>query len=134
MDREDLLQEILLAIHKAGHTYNTERPFKAWMFAVASHKVNDYLRSHYRKGIEVDFEEIEPTFADNVTYEPPHGELLDEMLGILPEKQQRIVRMIKIEGHSINHTATILKMSIPAVKVAAHRAYKALIARHRKEN
>ena len=34
-DVEDVVQNILLSIHRAGHTYDTQRPFKIWMFAIA---------------------------------------------------------------------------------------------------
>ena len=60
LDTEDILQETLIAIHKSSHTYNTDRPFKNWMFAIANYKVKDYLRVYYRKKTleHIDFEKI----------------------------------------------------------------------------
>ena len=41
---EDCLQESLLAIHKARHTYDGQRAFRPWLFAIVRHKTIDYLR------------------------------------------------------------------------------------------
>lgn len=134
-DNQDVLQEVLLAIHKASHTYNTDRPFKPWMFAIADFKVKDYLRAHYRKNAHthVDFDEAENLIADPVTLGPSSGEQLHEALSVLPEKQQTIVRLMKIEGYTASEVASQMDMSESAVKVSAHRAYKILKEKHSKE-
>ncbi len=46
-EAEDVLQEILISIHKARHTYDGMRPYKPWMFAIAKFRLKDYLRVHY---------------------------------------------------------------------------------------
>ncbi|PIR38817.1 MAG: RNA polymerase subunit sigma-24 [Alphaproteobacteria bacterium CG11_big_fil_rev_8_21_14_0_20_39_49] len=134
-DHDDILQEALLGIHRASHTYNTDRPFTNWMFAIADHKVKDYLRAHYRRKAlkEVDFENIEDFIAAPVTSEAPPSEVLNELLDKLPEKQRRIVYMMKIEGYSAQQVAKTMDMSVSNVKVTAHRAYKILIANGQKK-
>ena len=128
-DNEDILQEILLAIHSSSHTYNTERSFTNWMFAIASYKVTDFLRKTYRKKslIEVDFEKVQNCITYDVTKDTPPNESLTELLNILPERQRKILHLMKIEGHSVKQIAILMKMSVSAVKVSAHRAYKVLI-------
>lgn len=44
---DELLQEILLSIHKARHTYDGNRPYKPWVYAIAKFRLQDYLRAHY---------------------------------------------------------------------------------------
>ena len=44
---DDLLQEILLSIHKARHTYDGNRPYKPWAYAIAKFRLQDHLRAHY---------------------------------------------------------------------------------------
>ncbi|HEY8887543.1 MAG TPA: sigma factor, partial [Gallionella sp.] len=44
---DDLLQEILISIHKARHTYDGNRPYKPWVYAIARFRLQDYLRTHY---------------------------------------------------------------------------------------
>jgi|CXWL01.1.fsa_nt_gi RNA polymerase sigma-70 factor (ECF subfamily) len=134
VDNEDLLQDILFAVHRSSHTYNTDRQFKAWMFAIADYKLKDYLRSLYRKATltKVDFADVEHILTNDVTDTRSSSELLDEVLEVLPDKQQKIVRMMKIEGNSVEKVALAMNMSQSAVKVSAHRAYKLLIARGKK--
>lgn len=48
-DVEDLVQETLMAIHQKRHTYDTQQPFTAWVFAIARYKWIDHLRVHGRR-------------------------------------------------------------------------------------
>src|ERR1700722_17430853 len=47
-DIEDLVQEILLAIHNGRHTYRAEEPLTAWIHAIARYKLTDYFRGRAR--------------------------------------------------------------------------------------
>ena len=48
-DVEDLVQESLIAIHSRRASYDTQRPFTAWLHAIARYKLADHLRAHYRR-------------------------------------------------------------------------------------
>jgi RNA polymerase sigma-70 factor (ECF subfamily) len=41
---EDCVQECLLAIHLARHSYDPRRAFRPWMFAIVRHRAIDVLR------------------------------------------------------------------------------------------
>ena len=128
-DTEDVVQNILLSIHRASHTYDSNRPFKIWMFAIARHRLNDYLRQAYKKGEfpNISLEDLtQEISAADVTNEGDRREYLNSLLNKLPEKQKKIVIMMKIEGRTAEETAQTMKMNVSAVKVAAHRAYKKL--------
>src|ERR1700724_204738 len=43
-EAEDLLQEVLIAIHTHRHTYDPSQPFTPWIYAIARYKLLDYLR------------------------------------------------------------------------------------------
>lgn len=131
-DNDDILQEILIAIHRSSQTYNTQRSFKGWMFAIADHKLKDYFRSYYRKRIltQVDFEDVKDFITDDVTNDNPLGESLIDLVDELPEKQKKIIYMMKVEGYTAKEVALAMKMSVSAVKVAAHRAYKIIGKRY----
>ena len=122
--REDLLQEILLALHKVRHTWRPEMPFENWMFGIAQHKIIDMIRSKTRKPEEeLPDEELE-TFLTPQTNTPEEGTVFDlkKAMDSLPLKQREIVMMIKIEGYSMAEAAEKLGMTSTAVKVTAHRA------------
>lgn len=130
-DAEDVVQEILISIHRASHTYDTDRPFKTWMFTIARYRLHDHLRAFYKKqdhGPEVGYDDTAFGLSDgeNVTETYANHEYLDKMLDCLPRKQRKIVTMMKVEGYTAKETAKAMKMTETAVKVSAHRAYKAL--------
>lgn len=127
-DVEDVVQNILLSIHRASQTYDSERPFKIWMFAIARHRLNDHLRHIYKKGLpDVGFDDIANEIpSPDVTAAQERSEYLKTMLDRLPARQRQIVTMMKVQGYSAQDVAAKMNMSVSAVKVAAHRAYKAL--------
>src|SRR5262249_32357231 len=43
-EAEDLLQEVLMAVHTHRHTYDRSQPFMPWVYAIARYKFLDYLR------------------------------------------------------------------------------------------
>lgn len=127
-EAEDVLQEILISIHKARHTYDGKRPYKPWMYAIAKFRLQDYLRLHYADRLRhaEDIADLENILQADVTepamnYESISGEVLK-----LPVKQATILQLIHQEGYTSKEVAAKLGMTESAVKVAAHRAYKVL--------
>lgn len=127
-EAEDVLQEILISIHKARHTYDGQRPYKPWAYAIARFRLNDYLRSHYADQLRqaVDIDELENILHGDVTEPDIDYESIREAVGKLPEKQAAILQLMHEQGYTAKETATKLGMTESAVKVAAHRAYKVL--------
>lgn len=123
---EDVLQEILITLHRARHTYDPSRPFKPWLYAVANSRVMEFWRKHKRR------EEFEsPLFEEQTELAVADEEIsqieveaLEKAMAQLSDSQREIVRLLKIEGHSVKEVAGMLKMSESAVKVAAHRGYR----------
>lgn len=126
---DDVLQEILISIHKARHTYDGERPYKPWVYAIARFRLQDYLRKHYADQLRhaTDIADLENILHEDVTetgisYESISGEVEK----LLPEKQATILQLMHRDGYTAKETAEKLGMTESAVKVAAHRAYKVL--------
>src|SRR4051794_5458710 len=46
---EDIVQEILLAVHLKRHTWDVTAPFAPWLFAIARNKLIDCLRRRGRR-------------------------------------------------------------------------------------
>ena len=125
---DDLLQEILISIHKARHTYDGMRPYRPWAFAIAKFRLQDYLRMHYADQLRhaVDISELENILQDDVTESPFTYESISGEVQRLPEKQATILRLMHQDGYTAKEVAGKLGMTESAVKVAAHRAYKVL--------
>ena len=123
---DDLMQEILISIHKARHTFDGNRPYKPWAYAIAKFRLQDFLRVHYADQLRhaADLDELElpePVTESGISYES-----IDAEVQRLPEKQAAILQLMHRDGYTSREAAEKLGMNESAVKVAAHRAYKVL--------
>lgn len=130
-DIEDVLQEILVSIHKARHTYDGKRSILPWISAICRYRVVDYLRSHYSKlqYAQDDISEMQDFLGEDVTKSSELSEYIAEEIERLPSKQQEILYLIHTEGYTAREVGAKLGMNESAVKVSAHRAYKLIKAR-----
>jgi RNA polymerase sigma-70 factor (ECF subfamily) len=121
---EDVYQEVFMAIFEARHTYEPGRRFEPWLFAIARNIAADYSRARWsRSRWEELVEELpeRPAYVSNTA--PPE---LEAVLAELPADQREAFSMLKLEALSLQAAATRAGVSVPALKVRAHRAYKAL--------
>ncbi len=134
-DVEDITQEVLIAIHKARHTYQSNRPYKPWLYALANYKLSDYLRSSYRRNAREELTDTLPETAidEDVTFGERTSEQLQEALTDLSARQKDILYKTKVEGHTNKEVADALGMTETAVKVTVHRALKQLQKKYAKE-
>jgi RNA polymerase sigma-70 factor, ECF subfamily len=125
---DDLLQEILISIHKARHTYDGNRPYRPWAYAIAKFRLQDHLRAHYSDQLHHsdDLSEMEDYLHEDVTETAISYESISGEVQRLPEKQATILRLMHQEGYTAKEVAEKIGMNESAVKVAAHRAYKIL--------
>jgi len=121
---DDIVQDVLLAMHRARHTYDPARPIEPWIFAIARNVTIDHTRRHLaRSGWETMVEELPDTPGE---IDAPLAPRLDEALEKLPAAQREAFRMLKLEGLSVDAAAERAGTTPGALKVRAHRAYKAL--------
>ncbi len=127
---EDVVQNILMSIHRARSSYRPERPFGPWMRAIARNAIVDSYRQRGRRAereVGVDYLE---DMADPQTPAPPlEGGLspqLETALSRLPDKQREAVQLIQLEGLSVAEAAARAGVTPGALKVRAHRGYRAL--------
>lgn len=127
-DAQDILQEILISVHNARHTYDSKYPFKPWLFTITQSRLIDFWRKNSRRVekdalFDSDAALLLMAEAEVTTLEVSD---LNKAIEKLPEQQQLILKGIKIDGKSIKDLSIELSMSESAVKVAAHRAYKSV--------
>lgn len=125
---DDGVQNVLIAVHKARHTYDPSRPFLPWFRAIARHRLTDTFRrvsrSTRRESARADISEVaDPHDRVNANHDRA---AVRAAVAELPEGQRRVVELLKLEQRSVREVAEILGMSESAVKVAAHRGYKRL--------
>ena len=120
---EDCVQETLIAIHQARHSYAARRRFRPWLFAIVRHKAIDMLRrqsSQQRLAAEhLQMETVESASrANDVEESFIQGQL---MKSLSPDYREAIT-LTKILGFSNAEAAARLCISESAVKVRVHRA------------
>nr|WP_198982193.1 sigma-70 family RNA polymerase sigma factor [Herbaspirillum sp. ASV7] len=129
---EDIVQETLLAVHNARHTYRPEQPLTAWVHAIARYKLMDFLRSRSRREAFNDpLDEAQELFAASDDEPAQARRDIGVLLEQLPDKQRLPIVHVKLEGLSVAQTAQLTGLSESAVKVGIHRGLKALAARIR---
>ncbi len=130
---DDLVQEVLLAIHQKRHTYDSRELFLPWLFAIARYKAIDFGRREKRKGVSIELSELEEVLSSPVFTENSTSSDLEVLISSLPAKSKGLLQMVKLEGLSIAEAAAKTQMSESAVKVTIHRAMKLLRKNLRKE-
>lgn len=127
-EAEDLLQEVLIAIHTRRHTYDPSEFFTPWMHAIARYKLIDYLRRTKGAHAAVDIDDAEEIAAADTHVAAESSHDLQRLLGQIPEKMRQAIQSVKIDGLSVAEAAKRDGMSESAVKVNIHRGLKALAA------
>ena len=124
---DDCVQEALIAVHQARHTYDPRRPFRPWLFAIVRHKAIDTLRKQRTREKVVDHYKSEQEILGQ-TADPSSSELELEgrLLESLSTQHREVLVLTKIMGYSIAETAEKLGISQGAVKVRVHRAIRRL--------
>lgn len=129
-DAEDAVQEALLAIHLKRGTWDPSRPIRPWISAIIGNKLIDALRRRGKHvGVPVD-DVADILEAEGPSSDLPHGGM-GRLLAKLKDRQRIIVQSVSVEGYSARETADRLNMTEAGVRVALHRALKALAALQR---
>jgi RNA polymerase sigma-70 factor (ECF subfamily) len=122
---EDARQDALLAIHAKRHAYVPSRPFGPWVAAIARYKWIDHVRDASR------FAAL--SLEDDMPMEG-HGETaisamaVDDLLKRLTPAQASVIRLVKLQGASIQTASGATGQSAALVKVNIHRGLKKLAA------
>lgn len=124
---DDVAQEVCLAVLTALPSYRDQgRPFLAFVYGIAAHKVADAHRSAARNRSEPVPEVPDaPETEAGPEQRAMQGELSDRMavlLRVLPEKQREILLLRVVVGLSAEETAEAVGSTPGAVRVAQHRA------------
>ncbi len=128
-DVEDLVQETLIAIHARRASYDRDRAFTAWFYAIARHQMIDYFR---RRKVHVPLEDVEAILATEGFEDATSARMdVDRLLDTLSPKQARAIRDTHVDGKSIAEAAEAAGIGESDVKVSVHRGLKSLAGRIR---
>ncbi len=120
---DDAIQDTLTAVHEKRHTYDPNRPFGAWLAAIARYKWINSLRSLENNPKErLDDDIAIPGHEEAIT----SAWSLERLLSTLKPAQSQAIRLVKLEGLSIEEASKATGQSATLVKVNIHRGLKRL--------
>ena len=133
---DDVVQEVLLTVHRARHTYDPARSFTAWLCTIAQRRAIDALRHRGRQ----DRREVHAPFAyENHPEEATglerdlaldgQGPALQAAIDQLPPGQREAIQVLALRQLSLEEAAGATGKTKGALKVNMHRALNSLRAR-----
>ena len=126
---DDVVQDTLLTVHRIRRSYDSIRPFAAWLRTIAQRRAIDIMRSRGRTSLR---EVYEPLAFEN--HSDPMGTPEDQtsqiecksLLGVavasLPARQREAVEQLALKGRSLVDAAVAIGLTPGALKVNFHRA------------
>ncbi|MGR8918130.1 MAG: RNA polymerase sigma factor [Gammaproteobacteria bacterium] len=117
---EDCVQECLLALHRARHTYNPRRPFRPWLFTLVRHRTIDVLRRRSTSDRGADARSAPPASveADELDRRLDGIRVLERLAG----DQRDAIALTQYAGYTAAEAAARLGISEAAVKARLRRA------------
>ena len=127
LSADDVAQEVCLAAMMALPRYQDQgRPFLAFVYGIAAHKVADAHRASARNRADPT-DEVPERFSTTAgpeqrAIDSDAAARMDALLQVLPEKQREILILRVVVGLSAEETAEAVGSTAGAVRVAQHRA------------
>lgn len=129
---DDVAQEVFAAVLTALPRFRDEgKPFAAFVFGIAAHKVADVQRAAYRRPIPLAELPDGPDQAagpEDIAIRGAEAALARELIDHLTPQQREVLLLRVVAGLSAEETAAATDMSPGAVRVAQHRALTRLRA------
>lgn len=127
LSADDVAQEVCLAAVMALPRYcDRGRPFLAFVYGIAAHKVADAYRAAGRDlAYPADFipdRASAEAGPERAALEADSVARMNELLNVLPDKQREILILRVVVGLSAEETASAVGSTAGAVRVAQHRA------------
>jgi RNA polymerase sigma-70 factor (ECF subfamily) len=122
---EDARQDALLAIHAKRDAYLPSRPFGPWVAAIARHKWIDQVRDASRF---TTLSLCDGVATENLDEIAINAIVVDDLLRQLKPAQACVIRLVKLQGASIEDASGATGQSAALVKVNIHRGLKKLTA------
>jgi RNA polymerase sigma factor (sigma-70 family) len=130
---DDVVQEVLLTIHRARQTYDPTRSFNAWLRVIAERRAVDLLRQTGRRGARelhapIAFENYVDGSADPAAglHRTDDAGRVSQALASLPPRQREAVQYLVLKEQSLAEASAATRRSKGSLKVNLHRALKAL--------
>lgn len=136
--QEDVVQDVLIAIHLKRHTWHPGAPVRPWVYAIARYKAIDALRRGSAQPVHLPIDDAvnvggAPGADAAATGTEADDGALDALLARIDDRSARLVRAVALDGETTETAGARLGLRAGAARVALHRAIKKLTALHRSD-
>ncbi len=130
---EDIVQDVLLTLHRVRHSYDPGRPFVPFLVAIVQRRMIDAHRRRSRiDAYEAGGDALEALGGAQAAHQPERIDAerqavwLRQAVRALPQRQRAAVELVKLDELSIAEAAAVSGQTPGAVKVNVHRGMQAL--------
>lgn len=132
-DIEDLVQEVLISVHRSRATWDPSKPILPWIAAIARYRLADHQRRSARiNRVSDETARLAETFStlhpNNTSEEVVSGMSMRVALNDLTKTEREAFSLVRLRGMSLDEAASTSGSTVGAVKVAVHRAARKLQA------
>jgi RNA polymerase sigma-70 factor (ECF subfamily) len=125
---QDLTQNLFYRMIKYRNTYKEGYCVKSWIYQMARNLHNDFRNNQKKSDNLISREESysKDVSEESETFHEEDYEKLERALLSLSDEQREIIVLSRFQKMKYEEISTILDQSVPAIKVAVHRAIKQL--------
>lgn len=123
-DIDDVLQDVLVRMHRGLSDLRDDERFSAWMFQVARNAIVDARRKHVHApidGHDVDETPAEPTSNDDREAATALSGCLSLFVAQLPSPYREAITLVELEGKTAKEAAEIAGISVSGMKSRVQR-------------
>ena len=134
-DAEDIAQDVCLEVLESAGSFRGNASFSTWIYRIAVNKSLNFIRKHKRRQLISRVEGLflrkgeggaqiaqEPHYSNLTLEDAERKRLLDESIGLLPEKQRTAFVLSKYEEMAHKDIAEVMDTSLAAVEQLLQRA------------
>jgi RNA polymerase sigma factor (sigma-70 family) len=125
---QDLTQNLFYRMIKYKNSYKNDLSFKTWIYQMARNLHIDHCKEEKRLDelfLKSDSYPVDVTDESHSFLEEDY-ERLEHAFSALSNEQKEIIVLSRYQGLKYEEIAAIINQSVPAIKVAMHRAIKRL--------
>jgi RNA polymerase sigma-70 factor (ECF subfamily) len=125
---QDLTQNLFYRMIKYKNSYKNQLSVKAWMYQMARNLHIDYCKEEKRSEelfLKTDSYPVDVT-DDSPGFPEEDYVRLEHAFSVLSNEQKEIIVLSRYQGLKYEEISLIVNQSVPAIKVAMHRAIKRL--------
>ena len=130
-DAEDIVQEVLMRMHRSIRTLTAGERLGAWLFQVARNAIVDHYRTRGRAAAVLDSQASFEASAEKVAARPEEDprrferdatRCLDAFIDRLDIRYAEALRMVDVDGLTHKEAAARIGLTVPGVKSRVQRA------------